>query len=103
MATCPICGLPSTDFVEAGEPNCIITGGDRCYRRGFERLKADLALYQEAIGAADQMRTQGIMLAANLGDCGEAAGNLLRPLLTRYDLARSKLPDRATKGEKHGT
>lgn len=35
---CPICGLPDTDFVKVGQPNCIIRGGDRCYRRGFERL-----------------------------------------------------------------
>ncbi len=36
---CPICGEFPTYAVPAGAMSCIIEGGDRCVRRGFDRLE----------------------------------------------------------------
>lgn len=46
---CPICQLPIRKAPE-GQAYCIISGGDRCYRLGFERLNAAGATGQVVTG-----------------------------------------------------
>jgi hypothetical protein len=78
---CPICGLPATDFVEAGQPNCIIRGGDRCYRRGFERLQARLVVADRVAAAA-----RSVKVSIETGKQQALAAELLDALM-EYDAA----------------
>lgn len=74
---CAICGLPDTRDAKLGEPNCIIRGGDRCYRLGFARLQAALQSLQVRLSdRAETLRKElsGGAIVVHL----EAARNLTK-------------------------
>ncbi len=71
---CPMCAL------DALNAQLAIVGS----------LRTQLAAAERVIEAGRGVRKEGILLAANLGDCGEAAGKHLRPLLAAFDSALSE-------------